>query len=253
MWFHINEQVWRRRTGIRELPGCEVGVSESIRGVHTARAHRCSCPLPGGHLLFVRLDRKLLLRGSNLHVFWKLSCSPFPLLPSSLTSSFSSCVSLNLCLSSHCCAVKFSSPRTEWAALQHGALHGPRSSALPVRPLLRHPLQCHPPGWWERLNERQAAELHRAAESGEERRGYNHSHIHHGALLRYLRGGTSRQRPCHVRSGQVNTISYFNEFVAVDESNKTHFMPNAKLHLGVSGPKYALISNQIQFNSNVLL
>lgn len=89
---------------------------------------------------------------------------------------------------------------------QHGAVHGVRSSALSVRPVLRHPLQCHLPGRGERLGGRQAAELHPAAGSAEERRGYYHSHIDHGSLLRHLRGGTFGQHPRHVRGGQVNTV-----------------------------------------------
>lgn len=109
------------------------------------------------------------------------------------------------------------------SAPEHGALHRPRRSPVTVRPLLRHSLQCHLPGRGERLDGRPAAELHRETESDAERRWYNHSHLHHGSLLRYLRGGTSGQHPRHVRGGQVNTgaVSYY-------KSNFTVFVTGFK-------------------------
>ena len=101
------------------------------------------------------------------------------------------------------CVRKFSAPRPQRSEPQRARSMEPytvpRSWALPVRPLLGHPLQC------QLVGRRPAAELHGAAEPGEEPRGDDHSHIHHGALLRHLRGGTPGQHPRHVRGGQVNT------------------------------------------------
>ena len=189
-------QPWRRRADVRERSSCEEDLGEYKRCSHSQSAQTEAdlllllislCPLffPKEARWFRTFSKTLPLLFQFL-LFWSLTF-----------------------LSPKLCELSFffSAPRPEWTAPRHGTVHRPGSAALPVRPLLRHPFQCHLPGRGERLDGRQAAELHRAAAagSGEERRGDNHSHLHHGSLLRHLRGGTSGQRPRHVRSGQVKT------------------------------------------------
>lgn len=168
-------QPWRRRTSIRERRSCEVEILEPIRVARTQLEHTdAAAEGPPSPLL--------LLFGSFYADVLRFHLS-FLLKTLLLSFDFSPRFSVD------CARASFQ--HHGQSGQQHGAVHGVRSAALSVRPVLRYSLQCHLPGWGERLGGQQAAERHRAAESSEEHRGYDHSHIHHGSVLRHLRGGTS--------------------------------------------------------------
>lgn len=57
----------RRRGGAGELPGCEVEISESIKGARGAGAHRNIWPLLGGHLVLFFLEQPQLF---HAHLEW---------------------------------------------------------------------------------------------------------------------------------------------------------------------------------------